>query len=185
MPSKSPSEPPPRISVRRATKADAASIASLARGLNEHQHDPTRHFTKAAVLRDGFGRTPKFTVFLAVAKGRAVGYALLVCSYETGIAERGLYLQDLFVREEARGSGAGQLLIAAAAREAERRGGAYLWCTAHTWNREAHRFYRRSGAVELPVMAYTWARRGFAGLARLARGGARKAARRRRRRGTG
>lgn len=132
------------------------------------------------MLRDGFGRHPKFTVFLATLGGKPVGYALLVCSYETGYAERGLYLQDLFVRKEARGSGAGQALIAAAAREAERRGGAYLWCTAHTWNREAHGFYRHTGAVELPVVAYTWVRRGFARLAEMARRGAREAARPRR-----
>jgi GNAT superfamily N-acetyltransferase len=159
----------PRIVVRRACRSDAAAIAGLAKGLNKHQHDPTRHFTKSAVLRDGFGRRPKFTVYLALLDDEPIGYALLVSSYETGVAERGLYLQDLFVREQARGSGAGHALIAAAAREAERLGGAYLWCTAHVWNREAHGFYRSTGAVELPVMAYTWMHRGFS---RLARGGA-------------
>jgi len=154
------------IAVRVARRADAASLARLARALNAHQRDPTRYFTKAAILRDGFGRRPKFGVLIAEIGGRTVGYALMVPSYETGWAEQGLYLQDLFVDATARGHGAGRALIAAAAHEARRRGGDYLWTSAKGWNRPAQRFYRRTGAIEEPIKAYAWIRRDFARLAR-------------------
>ncbi len=181
MPSRSRSErTQAAVLVRVAVKADAAALARLARALNAHQRDPTRHFTKAAILRDGFGRKPKFEALIAEIEGRLAGYALLVPSYETGWAEQGLYLQDLFVDGTARGCGVGRALIAAAAHEARRRGGDYLWTSAKWWNRPAQRFYRRTGAVEEPIKAYAWIRRDFA---RLAREGGALLARGRRREG--
>ena len=118
-----------RRAARRALapcRADAGAIAALARKLNEHQRDPTHHFTKAALLRDGFGRAPHFTVFLAEIGGRPVGYALVAASYETGWAERGLYLQDLYVSADARRRGVARTLIAVATRETKRCGASYL-----------------------------------------------------------
>lgn len=165
MPSRSRSERP-LLTVRRATRADAAALARLARKLNAHQRDPTRHFTKAAILRDGFGRRPIFAALIAKVGRRPVGYALLMPSYETGWAEFGLYLQDLFVEEGMRGHGFGRALIAAAAHEAQRLGGDFLWTSAKWWNRPAQRFYRGTRAVEEPIKAYAWIRRDFARLAR-------------------
>lgn len=164
-PEPAPSRPAP-VAIRRAVRADAATLAALARELNRHQGEPVRWFTARAVLRDGFGRKPAFVAFLAERAGAAVGYALLVGSYETGWAERGLYLQDLYVREAARKAGVGRALLAAAAAEAVRRGGDYLWVTAKGWNRRAHGFYRATGAVEEKIMAYAWTRATFAALAR-------------------
>ena len=138
----------------------------LARGLNEHQRDPVKYFTKGAILRDGFGRNRRFHALLAKIAERPVGYALYVPSYETGWAETGLYLQDLFVSAGARRSGVGRALLAALAHEAARRGGDYVWCTAKIWNRDAHAAYRGTGAVEEKLMAYAWIRGTFARLVR-------------------
>jgi hypothetical protein len=64
--------------VRRAVPDDAEVLASLGRGLNVQQGDPSTSFTADAVHRDGFGNPPRFEAWVAELDGKAVGYALVV-----------------------------------------------------------------------------------------------------------
>lgn len=142
------------ISVRRATREDAAALAELAKGLNIHQGDPVGNFTADVILRDGFGAAPCWTALIAEHGGQAIGYAMFHTSYDAPHASRGLYLQDLFVAERARRQGAGRALMAALAREAHDAGCVFFWWTAKPWNTEALDFYRRLGAASETVVAH-------------------------------
>ena len=153
------------LRIRVATADDAAVIAALGRDLNIHQGDPVEHFTREAVLRDGFGAEPQFTVLLAELGGTAIGYALFCDAYETGYAARGLYLCDIPVTAAARRKGVGRALMAAVAGEAKARGKSFVWWAAKAWNAEAQQFYRSLGVIEEPVMAYALAFDAFEELA--------------------
>lgn len=142
------------LTVRSAVAGDAPAIAAFGLELNAHQGDPTEHFTVDAILRDGFGADPQFTVLLAELDGTPVGYALLSGAYETSYAARGLYLSDILVTQTARKHGVGRALLAAAAAEAKRRGTTFVWWVSKAWNTEAQAFYRELGAVEEPVVAH-------------------------------
>lgn len=142
------------LRIRWASRGDAQALARLGRELNLHVGDPVQHFTLAAMLRDGFGADPAFAVLLAELDGAAVGYALFHDAYDTGRAAKGVFMCDLHVTESARRNGVGRALVAAVAREAERRGRTFLWWTSNTWNREAHAFYRALGASEESVVAH-------------------------------
>jgi GNAT superfamily N-acetyltransferase len=143
------------VRVRRAGPDDAESLAVLGRALNEQQGDPCVHFTAEAIRRDGFGGTPRFEAWLAELGGRPVGYALVVpAAYETGYAEAGVYVQDLFVSPEARRRGVGRALMAAVAADARRRGLTFVWWASRTWNRDSHDFFRTIATVEEPVVAF-------------------------------
>ena len=143
------------LNVRKAEYRDADVLARLVRALNEHQGDPTTHFSPDSVRRDGFGDSPKFEAWLAELNGEAVGYALVVpAAYETGYAKAGVYLQDLFVAEEARRRGVGRALLAAVAAETRKRGLEFVWWASRAWNTGAHAFFRRLATVEEPIVAF-------------------------------
>lgn len=154
------------LAIRRAGRADAAAIASLGRALNRLHGDPIRYLTRSAVLRDGFGRRPRFKVLLAELGGEVVGYALYVATYETGWAEPGALVQDLFVRDGARRCGIGRALIAAVASEAKAQGLWHVWTLAERWNRRAARFYSSFASEREVIVAYSLSGRNYDKLAR-------------------
>jgi GNAT superfamily N-acetyltransferase len=142
------------LQIRLAEPRDAELVATLIEELNLHQHEPTGHVTPEAVRRDGFGAAPEFQVMLAEIDGIAAGYALYHPSWSTEFGERGLYIYDLFVRENARGHGVGRALMAAVARLAKTEGRSFLWWCSKDWNREAQAFYKGLGAVEETIKAH-------------------------------
>jgi GNAT superfamily N-acetyltransferase len=145
----------PGLRVREAVAADAELLAELIEELNRHQREPTGHVTAAAVRRDGFGpAAPEFKVLLAELDGAPAGYALYHPSWSTEHGERGLYVYDLYVREGARGHGAGRALMAAVAARAKAEGRTFLWWCSKPWNREAQEFYARLGGIEEEIRAH-------------------------------
>jgi ribosomal protein S18 acetylase RimI-like enzyme len=58
------------------------------------------------------------------------------------------------VKEQARRQGIGRALVAAVARDAERRGRSFVWWVSRPWNTDAHTLYRAMGAIEEPVNAH-------------------------------
>ena len=133
-------------SVRFARPDDADVIIEFVRGLAVFEREgPERvHLTREAVLRDGFGTRPVFEVLIAEQVGVPVGFALFFPSYSTWEGCPGLYVEDLFVVEPARGTGAGHALLAALARIAHERGWARLELAVLDWN-PARRFYEAHG----------------------------------------
>lgn len=93
-----------------------------------------------------FGPNPRAECLLAWDRDSAIGFALFFHNYSTFLGQPGLYLEDLFVTPEARGKGAGRLLLqklAALAREREC--GRLEWAVLD-WNKPAIDFYRSLGA---------------------------------------
>jgi len=154
-----------KIRVRRARLADTTVLARLGWGLNRHERDPVRHFTKAAIRRDLLLPGKRMTALVAELDGKVVGYASYHPAYESGYAARGLYLGDLFVEAGARGKGVGRTLVAAVARAAQRRGDTYVWWTSMADNRRAQAFYAGLGATREPVVAHALFAKAFTRLA--------------------
>ncbi len=75
-----------------------------------------------------------------------IGFALFFPVYSTFEAAWSLYLEDLYVRPAARGTGAGLALLRAVAQEAVRRGAPRLDWVVLDWNAPAIGFYERLGA---------------------------------------
>jgi GNAT superfamily N-acetyltransferase len=135
----------PPVSIRVAGASDAATIVRLIRALAAYEHMLDRvRITEADVLRDGFGERPCFECLLAEAGGEAVGFALHRPSYSTFDGRPGLYVEDLFVVESARGLGIGRLLMARLAAIARARGCSRLSLAVLPWN-PAREFYHRLG----------------------------------------
>jgi GNAT superfamily N-acetyltransferase len=133
--------------IRRGTERDVPTILKLIRGLAEYErlaHEVEA--TTARVRAHGFGRRRYFETIICRRGGTPVGFALYFFTYSTFLARPTLYLEDLFVLPEQRGTGAGKALLRALARIAVRRGCGRLEWAVLDWNRPAIRFYKRLGA---------------------------------------
>jgi GNAT superfamily N-acetyltransferase len=137
----------PVVTVRPAGPADSAAIFAFIRGLAEYEKllEEVRA-SEADIARDLFGPAPRVFCDLAEAAGEAVGFALWFYSYSTFAGRHGIYLEDLFVRPDARGLGAGKALLAGLARRCAREGLARLEWAVLDWNAPAIGFYDGIGA---------------------------------------
>ncbi len=135
----------PDITIRPATPTDVDTILTFIKGLAAFEHEPDAvKATTADLLRDGFGAQPKFEVLIAERAGHPVGFALFFPTYSTWEGRPSLYLEDIFVLEEERGTGAGHQLMTRLAAIAVERGCARLELSVLHWN-PAREFYHRLG----------------------------------------
>jgi GNAT superfamily N-acetyltransferase len=136
------------LSIRTATEDDVPVVLGFIRQLADYERLLDQVVATEARLRETlFGARPAAEVLLAFDGGEAVGFALFFHNYSTFLAQRGLYLEDLFVTPAARGRGVGRALLSALARIAvERDCGRFEWAVLD-WNAPAIAFYQRLGAV--------------------------------------
>jgi GNAT superfamily N-acetyltransferase len=104
--------------------------------------------TEETLTRDGFGTQPRFRVLLPEWDGKPAGYELLYEFYSS-FAGPGLFLEDIYVREEFRGKGIGNALLAEAAAIALREGYWGVRWEVLDWNQPAIEFYKKLGATFL------------------------------------
>lgn len=134
--------------LRYATPEDASTLLRFIVELAEYEREPDIVRVTEAELRAQLGEAdPPFECLLAEDDGQALGFALFFTTYSTWRGRIGLYLEDLYVTERARGRGIGKALLAALSAEVVRRGGARLEWSVLDWNESAAGFYRGLGAV--------------------------------------
>ena len=94
------------------------------------------------LLREWIFEKKKAEVIFALEDGKEVGFALFFHNFSTFLGRSGLYLEDLFVKTEARGKGYGKGLLRQLARIALERGCGRMewWCL--DWNQPSIDFYR-------------------------------------------
>lgn len=135
------------LSIRAATPGDLPLIYRLIRDLAEYER--LGHEVRAdeqTLARHLFGDAPKAEVIIGEIEGRPRGFALFFHNFSTFEGRPGIYLEDLFVDADARGSGLGKALLAELARIALDRECARLEWSVLDWNEPAIAFYRSLGA---------------------------------------
>ena len=134
------------ITIRRAVEADAAELCELLSALSsEIGYAAAFRADAEALRRHGFGDRPMFRAFLAEGLDRALGLAVYFSEFSTLRGRPGVYLQDLYLRPDARASGLGRRLIGAVIRDAAEWQASYLRLAAHVDNEDAMAFYERLG----------------------------------------
>lgn len=138
------------VVIRRANREDAPVFLELVQALADYERlSPPDAEAQARLIEDGFGPEPRFEAYLAELDGEAVGYAITCETYSNASfsARPTLYLEDLFVRPDARRRGAGQALLRFLASEALTRGCGRMEWMVLDWNELAQGVYRRIGAA--------------------------------------
>ncbi len=135
------------ISIRPASAADLPLIAQLIRDLAEYErlaHEV--RFDDEVLAAKLFGPRPYAEVVIGEIDGAAQGFALFFHNFSTFEGRPGIYLEDLFVRPDARGSGLGKALLSHLAALAVERDCARLEWSVLDWNEPAIGFYKKLGA---------------------------------------
>jgi GNAT superfamily N-acetyltransferase len=136
-----------RLTIRSATPDDLPLIAALIRALADYErlgHEV--RFDEARLHQHLFGARPHAEVLIGEVDGEAQGFALFFHNFSTFEGRPGIYLEDLFVRPEARGAGLGKALLAELARLAVDRDCARLEWSVLDWNEPSIGFYKSLGA---------------------------------------
>ena len=136
--------------IRDAVPADVPVIGSLIRALAEYERAPDEAVATDDQIRETlFGPRRRAEVVIGAEGDEAVGFAVFFHNYSTWLGRPGLYLEDLFVRPEARGRGYGRRLLAHLAMIARERGCARMEWSVLDWNTPAIGFYRALGAIPM------------------------------------
>jgi GNAT superfamily N-acetyltransferase len=140
--------------IRRATPKDVPEIVAMVRELAEYEKARDQAVaTEDQFHRALFGPDPK--VFAHVVEhetpdGRSLGgFALWFLNFSTWLGRHGLYLEDLYVRPELRGTGYGKRLLATLAQECIDKDYGRLEWWVLDWNEPALGFYSSLGATPM------------------------------------
>ena len=134
------------IRIRPAEPADASVILAMVRELAIYEREPlgSVEAREEDYLRDCFGPAPRCEVLIGEVDGKVQGFALFFHNYSTWVGRPGIHVEDLFVRDRARGLGLGRRLLAAVARIAVDRGCRRLDLAVLDWN-PARKLYEHLG----------------------------------------
>ncbi|MFM9957719.1 MAG: N-acetyltransferase family protein [Phycisphaerales bacterium] len=148
----------PHLTLRPATPADVPLILDLVRELAEYEREPdaavaTEAQMHRALFADPRAPAPEGGPGAGIAEcvmgevdGVTQGFALFFHNFSTWTGRPGIFLEDLFVRPEARGVGLGKALLQHLAKLAVERGCGRLQWSVLDWNTSAIDFYKSLGA---------------------------------------
>jgi len=140
--------------IRQAEKKDAETVLELTRSLAEyHGDDADFRATLNDVLRDGFGKKPLYESWLAEIDGVPLALATFFITYSTFKGKACLHLDNLYVKEDARGWKLGEKMIAQVKLRAIELNCYRLELEVHQHN-PARAFYERLGFSESPDRVY-------------------------------
>ena len=138
------------MTIRPATAADVPVILELIHDLAIYEKEPNAVKATVPMLEAAlFGAEPKVFATIAADQHGVQGFALWFLNFSTWEGVHGIYLEDLYVRPEARGSGYGKALLQQLAHTAVTRGYARVEWSVLDWNQPSIDFYRSLGAVSM------------------------------------
>jgi GNAT superfamily N-acetyltransferase len=140
----------PGFTLREARREDVPAIVGLIAELALYERQPEDCHADPRLLEEHlFGPRRYAEVIVAEAGAEVIGFALFFHNYSTWLTRPGLYLEDLYVKPERRGLGAGKALLVRLARIAVARDCGRMEWSVLTWNEPAIGFYRALGAAPM------------------------------------
>jgi GNAT superfamily N-acetyltransferase len=136
--------------IRQAEEEDVPEILELIKALAEFENLSEEVVATEELLKITlFGINSPAEVQIAFDKNKTLGFALYFRSFSTFLGRPGIYLEDLYVRENARGKGVGEALLRRLAQRTREIGGGRLEWAVLNWNEPAIGFYQKMGAAPL------------------------------------
>ncbi len=136
--------------IRPAKLCDVPDIFVLIKELADYErllHDVVA--TEKLLEETLFGDNSNVEILLAYNENQVLGFALYFHTYSTFLGRKGIYIEDLYVREFARGKGIGEAFLRRIAKCVLKMGGGRLEWSVLDWNEPAIKFYKKMGALSL------------------------------------
>ena len=135
------------MSIRPATQKDIPFILEMIQELAEYEKEPDAVENTPEMLGETlFGDNPKAFAEI-IEDENPVGIAIWFLNYSTWTGKHGIYLEDLYVKPEARGKGFGKQMLIHLADKAVKNGWSRFEWWVLDWNKSAIDFYLSQGAV--------------------------------------
>lgn len=135
--------------IRKAEIEDIPTVYDLIRGIAEYEKMLDEVENTPELMKEWLYEKNTAETYLGIENGNVVGFIMFFHNYSTFVGRAGIYVEDLFVKNEYRGKGYGKILLAFAAKTAvERNCGRMEW-TCLNWNTPALDFYKSIGAEKM------------------------------------
>jgi GNAT superfamily N-acetyltransferase len=141
--------------IRKGNPEDMQAVLGLIQELAHFEKEPNAVLvTVEDLVRDGFGSTPLFHVFVAEVENepsdseqakQIVGIALYYYRYSTWKGKT-IHLEDLVVKDKMRGTGLGYALYSEIIKQGKKDKVRRIEWNVLDWNTPAIEFYEKSGA---------------------------------------
>ena len=137
----------PNLEIRPAIAEDAALILRFITDLAIYENAEDEVVATESDIRESlFSQNSTASAVICSNAHGPVGFAVYFFNYSTWLGKNGLYLEDLYVAPEHRGTGAGYALLKHLAKIAVARGCGRLEWSVLDWNEPAIQFYLSIGA---------------------------------------
>ena len=135
--------------IRKATQKDMPFVLELIQELATFEKEPDAVVvTVADLVRDGFSEHPLFHCYVAEKENTIIGMALFYYRYSTWKGKT-IHLEDLIVKADQRGTGAGFALYKEIIKQGKKDKVRRIEWNVLDWNTPAIDFYEKSGAKVL------------------------------------
>jgi len=135
------------IRIEKADEPDVPQIIEMLRELADFENLLEFCQITEDVLRDAmFGAKPCVEGLIALADEKPIGYALFYENFASFRGQRGIYLEDLYVKNEFRGRKVGESFLKKLAQIARQRNASRIDFQVLNWNKNAVIFYEKLGA---------------------------------------
>lgn len=135
--------------IRKAEKKDMSQVLELIKELAAFEREPDAvEVTVLELEKEGFGKEPFFTCFVAEMQGEIVGMALIYYRFSTWKG-RSIHLEDLIVKDHLRNLGIGKALYTQVLKYAQEKNVRRVEWVVLNWNTNAINFYEKTGAKVL------------------------------------
>jgi len=137
----------PTLRFRIAEKQDCETILKFIKELARYEKLEDEVVATVEILEDWLFEKMSAEVMFAVIDGKEVGFALYFSNFSTFLGKAGLYIEDIYVREEFRGQGIGTAMMKYFAQMADECGFGRVEWACLDWNTDSIEFYESLGAV--------------------------------------
>jgi len=135
------------LTIRRAGHKDSGLILGFIKELARFERAEHEVLATEEVIGESiFGSDSTAHALICEKDGNPIGFAVYFFNYSTWLGKNGLYLEDLYISQAERGSGAGKAMLKRLAKIAlEKECGRFEWSVID-WNEPAIKFYESLGA---------------------------------------
>ena len=135
------------IRIKFATIKDISLILQFIKELAEYEQLLHEVVATEKLLEETlFGNQSCAEVIIGYLDEKPVSFALFFHNFSTFLGKPGIYLEDLYVKPEARGKGIGKIMLSYLAQLAKDRNCGRLEWSVLDWNETAINFYKNLGA---------------------------------------